>query len=973
MRGLSLKTLFAVGGACVVLFMPALVLAATLSLSPSSGSFSVGDVFDINILLNTSSAAVDGIDLNTLNYNAALLEVQDANTSQAGVQITAGSLLPVNVVNSADAANGRISFSQLGSGGGTFNGSGTLATVRFRAKAVGTANVNFSFVLGNTADTNVASAGTDLLTSVTNGSYIIANAAPPPDTTSPTVSITAPSSGATVSGSSVTVSANASDNVGVVGVQFKLDGSNLGTEDTSSPYGISWDANTAANGSHALTAVARDAAGNNQTSASVNITVSNLVPDLTVPSVSVTAPASGASVSGSAVAVSANASDNVGIVGVQFKLNSSNLGAEDTVAPYAVSWNTTAVANGSYTLTAAARDAAGNSATSAGIAVTVTNDITAPLISAIAASNITSSGAAINWTTGETSDSQVEYGTTVAYGSETALNTNLVTFHSQALSGLSALTTYHYRVKSRDAAGNLASSPDQTFITLAIPDTAPPVISAVAAIGITASGVTITWTTNEPADSQAEYGTTPSLGSSSSLDTSLIANHSVTLSGLSGGTIYNYRVKSKDASANLVTSGLQTFSTLVPPSTDSTPPSAVTNLSAGGVTQTSAIVSWTAPGDDGGVGTAASYDVRFSAAVINDSSWSSAAQAAGEPTPALAGTSQNFTLSGLNAGTTYWSALKTQDEAGNVSALSNVIQFNTLTPASPTPTPVPTPSPSPAPAPPSGGGGGGGGGGGSTGSTFLISNIAVSDVTATGTTISWTTNRPADGRVNYGITVAYELGTVSATTSVTSHRFVISNLNPKTQYFFRVQSKNAASNETATSYVQQSTTLAQSATGTPSSNSAAAVPVSAAGGPAKSFVFTSDINPSETGASVKKLQELLAEDPTLYPEGRITGYYGALTAAAVRRFQIKWGITPTGIVGPLTRAKINEIYGGRGGGGTANPQPTPAPTPVLAPQLPAKLTPAELQTLIDNLRRRILELQIQLLKLQIEELLAARR
>jgi chitinase len=97
----------------------------------------------------------------------------------------------------------------------------------------------------------------------------------PGDTQPPTVSLTAPSNGATVSGSSVSVAANASDNVGVAGVQFKLDGANLGAEDTTSTYGITWDTTAASNGSHALTATARDAAGNTATSASINVTVSN--------------------------------------------------------------------------------------------------------------------------------------------------------------------------------------------------------------------------------------------------------------------------------------------------------------------------------------------------------------------------------------------------------------------------------------------------------------------------------------------------------------------------------------------------------------------------------------------------------------------------------------------------------------------------------------------------------------------------
>ncbi|MGH8528016.1 MAG: Ig-like domain-containing protein, partial [Gammaproteobacteria bacterium] len=187
------------------------------------------------------------------------------------------------------------------------------------------------------------------------------------DTQAPTVTMTAPANGTTVSGSSVTVSANASDNVGVSAVQFKLDGANLGAEDTSSPYSISWNTTTATNGSHTLTAVARDAAGNTTTSAGVSVTV----PDATSPTVSITAPADGATVSGTTVTVSANASDNVGVGGVQFKLDGANLGAEDITAPYSIVWNSTTATIGSHTLTAVARDAAGNIGTSAGVKVTV--------------------------------------------------------------------------------------------------------------------------------------------------------------------------------------------------------------------------------------------------------------------------------------------------------------------------------------------------------------------------------------------------------------------------------------------------------------------------------------------------------------------------------------------------------------------------------------------------------------------------
>jgi len=95
-----------------------------------------------------------------------------------------------------------------------------------------------------------------------------------PDSTPPTVSVTSPANGGTVSGT-ITITAAASDDVGVVGVQFKLDGNNLGAEDTAPPYNFSWNTTQATNGSHTLIAVARDAAGHTTTSLAVSVTVAN--------------------------------------------------------------------------------------------------------------------------------------------------------------------------------------------------------------------------------------------------------------------------------------------------------------------------------------------------------------------------------------------------------------------------------------------------------------------------------------------------------------------------------------------------------------------------------------------------------------------------------------------------------------------------------------------------------------------------
>jgi len=245
----------------------------------------------------------------------------------------------------------------------------------------------------------------------------------------------------------------------------------------------------AANGSHALTAVARDAAGNTTTSAAVTVTVFN---DAMPPVVSIAAPASGASVSGM-VQVTANSTDDTGVVGVQFLLDGVALGAEDTAAPYSVSWNTATATNASHTLTAVARDAAGNRTTSAAVTVTVNNDMTPPVISSVVVSSLLPSAATITWTTNEAGNSEVEYGQTTAYGSFSTLDVNLVTAHTMIVGNLSATTTYHFRVRSRDAAGNLAVSGDLTFTTL--DGTAPTVALTAPAAGSTVSG-TVTVSAN---------------------------------------------------------------------------------------------------------------------------------------------------------------------------------------------------------------------------------------------------------------------------------------------------------------------------------------------------------------------------------------------------------------------------------------------------------------------------------------------
>ncbi|MDO8500028.1 MAG: peptidoglycan-binding protein [bacterium] len=88
-----------------------------------------------------------------------------------------------------------------------------------------------------------------------------------------------------------------------------------------------------------------------------------------------------------------------------------------------------------------------------------------------------------------------------------------------------------------------------------------------------------------------------------------------------------------------------------------------------------------------------------------------------------------------------------------------------------------------------------------------------------------------------------------------------------------------------------------------------ATPIPTPSAPVVSASFGSDLGLGSRGGDVTRLQQLLASDSSIYPEGTITGYYGNLTVKAVRAFQAKYGISQVGRVGPATRAKLSEVFG----------------------------------------------------------------
>lgn len=113
------------------------------------------------------------------------------------------------------------------------------------------------------------------------------------------------------------------------------------------------------------------------------------------------------------------------------------------------------------------------------------------------------------------------------------------------------------------------------------------------------------------------------------------------------------------------------------PAPDVTPPAALSPLGLMATGVVSAYLSWFAPGDDGNIGTAAQYDIRISQSLIDETNWSNAQQMLNPPIPLSAGNQQDYTFQALTPRTKYYAGIKTIDEKGNTSGLSNIVTFTT--------------------------------------------------------------------------------------------------------------------------------------------------------------------------------------------------------------------------------------------------------------------------------------------------------
>jgi chitodextrinase len=333
-------------------------------------------------------------------------------------------------------------------------------------------------------------------------------------------------------------------------------------------------------------------------------------------------------------------------------------------------FNNTGLTNAtSYSYRVRATDAAGNLSGYSNTASATTVDTQPPT----APSNLTATAAGgsqinLSWTASTDNVGVTQYlvercqGTGCTTFAQIGTSTG-TTFND---TGLTPNTSYSYRIRATDAAGNLGPYSNVASTTTQNPDTQPPTapggLTATAASG---SQINLSWTASTDNVGVTQYlvercqGTGCTTFAQIGTSTGTAFNDT----GLTAGTSYSYQVRATDAAGNLST--YSNVASATTPAPDTQPPTAPTNLTATAISASQINLSWTASTDNVGV---TQYLVER-------------CQGAGCTTFAQIGTSTGTTFNntGLTAGTSYSYRVRATDAAGNLSPYSNVASATTLT------------------------------------------------------------------------------------------------------------------------------------------------------------------------------------------------------------------------------------------------------------------------------------------------------
>ncbi|HKD94095.1 MAG TPA: fibronectin type III domain-containing protein [Gaiellaceae bacterium] len=416
------------------------------------------------------------------------------------------------------------------------------------------------------------------------------------DATAPTVGVTSPASGATVAGTT-TVAANAADGVGVWKVAFQVDGTTVAT-DTASPYSYGWNSSSVGNGSHTLTAVATDVAGNTSSS-SVTVTVANGT--ATAPGApSLTSAAAGnASI---ALAWSAPSSNGGSAITGYRVYRSTSAGNETllTTLGNVNAWTDSGLSNGAtYYYKVSALNSVGESVASNEMSATPSQPATAPSAPTLNSATAGNATVALAWSAPTSNGGSAITGYRVYRGTSAGNETLLTTLGNVTAwtdSGLTNGATYYYKVSALNSVGESVGS-NEMSATPSQPATAPsaPTLNSATAANTT---VTLAWGAPSNNGGSAVTGYRVYRGTSSGGETLVTTLGNITSwtdTGLGNGTTYYYKVSAVNSVGESVASNEMSAT----PSQPATVPSAPSLTSATGGNAT-AVLSWSAPSNNGG-------------------------------------------------------------------------------------------------------------------------------------------------------------------------------------------------------------------------------------------------------------------------------------------------------------------------------------------------------------------------------------
>lgn len=532
------------------------------------------------------------------------------------------------------------------------------------------------------------------------------------------------------------------------------------------------------------------------------------------------------------------------------------------------------------------------------------------LISGVETATVASASVTIAWTTDLPSDSQIEYGESVDLGTLTSLSSTLVTWHSVAIGNLTPNTNYIYRIKSKPTGTTVATvSPYHEFTTLShsTPVVAPANIISVGTPAVTSSGATITWMTDKEASSQVEYGLGTGYGETSTANSALVTSHSISLSGLDPATTYHYRVKSVDEASNITFSEDYTFTTasLAQSGTETisiSAPTAISTLIVGGYDQNSAALEWNVASTN--YDQSLEYEVRYSTSPITADNFSGATTAQltpvyhGDLSPQ--GTLRTYIVAGLNTNTVYYFAIKSKHQTSAWSSVSNIVSVTTTKTTS-------VNNEAAVSVGSSGGGssvvsgGYGGGTGGNAASSFEPTLIKAEPAD---NEIIFEWNNPGEANFVRTVVIRKE-GSYPASPSDgqtiyegRSKTFTDTKVENGKTYYYSVYSYNHSKTYSAPIRVSLAPKAGnKQITFNESGSLISATPV---------FHFVHSHKKGDKDIEIEHLQEVLVAE-SVFPEKYVTGYFGSITEAALKRFQSKHNLPQTGTIDSATQAKLNIV------------------------------------------------------------------